>query len=107
MMKILSASSTIINSEKAAEEVIKTLLAEQVSPQLLLVYHTVSHTASSIYKQLKLGFPDAGILACSTCNGAITETECIEVVALRYWRSMTKQAVMGLRSKTFWNLGRM
>lgn len=56
MMKILSASSTIINSEKAAEEVIKTLLAEQVSPQLLLVYHTVSHTASSIYKQLKLAF---------------------------------------------------
>lgn len=78
IMKILSASSTTIDSATAAEEVIQALTEDRFSPKLLLVYHTVSHSAASIYKQLKTSFPDAGILASSICHGAITDTQCIE-----------------------------
>ncbi len=72
-MEITTSYSMQLNSELAIEEAIFYLRKKMAYPKVILVYFTVEHDVALLQQQLIFAFPNAQILGCSSCQGAMTE----------------------------------
>ncbi|WP_413113524.1 FIST signal transduction protein [Thaumasiovibrio sp. DFM-14] len=94
-MYIATAGSNNTNTHTALTESIEQLSAQISQPEMLLVYFTISHDSEQVKQVIQASFPDAQILGCTSCQGAMCDAGFYPENALVLWAVEDKNGAYG------------